>query len=62
MSIATVSSVDDALTRYEPVIGLEVHVELGTTSKMFCGCPTTFGGRTPRSARCVWGCPGRFRW
>ncbi|MGY0480759.1 Asp-tRNA(Asn)/Glu-tRNA(Gln) amidotransferase subunit GatB [Mycobacteroides abscessus] len=34
---------DDVLTRYEPVLGMEVHVELSTTTKMFCGCPTTFG-------------------
>src|SRR5690606_26511294 len=29
--------------RFEPVIGLETHVELGTRTKMFCGCPTDFG-------------------
>ena len=35
---------DDLLTRYEPVLGLEVHVELNTNSKMFCGCTVEFGG------------------
>ncbi|MEV4565821.1 Asp-tRNA(Asn)/Glu-tRNA(Gln) amidotransferase subunit GatB [Nonomuraea sp. NPDC049419] len=34
---------DEALERFEPVLGLETHVELGTKSKMFCGCKTTFG-------------------
>ncbi|WP_174889931.1 Asp-tRNA(Asn)/Glu-tRNA(Gln) amidotransferase subunit GatB [Acrocarpospora pleiomorpha] len=34
---------DEALAQFEPVLGLETHVELGTASKMFCGCPTTFG-------------------
>jgi aspartyl-tRNA(Asn)/glutamyl-tRNA(Gln) amidotransferase subunit B len=42
---------DEALTRYEPVIGLETHVELGTATKMFCGCPARFGGE-PNSLVC----------
>jgi aspartyl-tRNA(Asn)/glutamyl-tRNA(Gln) amidotransferase subunit B len=42
---------DEALTRYEPVIGLESHVELGTTTKMFCACPTVFGAE-PNTAVC----------
>jgi aspartyl-tRNA(Asn)/glutamyl-tRNA(Gln) amidotransferase subunit B len=40
-----------ALERYEPLIGLETHVELGTRTKMFCGCPTAFGAE-PNSQVC----------
>ncbi|MEV4460285.1 Asp-tRNA(Asn)/Glu-tRNA(Gln) amidotransferase subunit GatB [Microbispora sp. NPDC049633] len=42
-STETLMPYDEALERFEPVLGLETHVELGTDSKMFCGCPTTFG-------------------
>ncbi|WP_328656203.1 Asp-tRNA(Asn)/Glu-tRNA(Gln) amidotransferase subunit GatB [Nocardia salmonicida] len=45
MSAPTVELMDyaDVISRYEPVLGMEVHVELSTATKMFCGCPTEFG-------------------
>lgn len=36
---------------YEVVIGLEVHVELATKTKIFCGCSTAFGG-APNTHTC----------
>ncbi len=37
------SAAPASTTRYDVVIGLEVHVQLGSKTKIFCGCPTTFG-------------------
>ena len=36
---------------YEPVVGLEVHLQLATVSKLFCGCSTTFGA-PPNTQTC----------
>jgi aspartyl-tRNA(Asn)/glutamyl-tRNA(Gln) amidotransferase subunit B len=42
---------EDVLAAYDPALGLEVHVELNTATKMFCGCPAVFGGE-PNSQVC----------
>ena len=44
-------SYDDVVARYEPSLGLEVHVELNTETKMFCGCSTVFGA-PPNTQTC----------
>src|SRR5690348_10239160 len=50
---------DEVVARFDPVLGLEVHVELGTASKMFCGCATEFGAppNSQTSPTCL-GLPG----
>jgi aspartyl-tRNA(Asn)/glutamyl-tRNA(Gln) amidotransferase subunit B len=55
----TVLSYEQAIAAYDPVLGLEVHVELNTISKMFCGCSTAFGAEpnTQVCAVCL-GLPG----
>ena len=42
---------DDVVAQFEPTLGLEVHVELNTNTKMFCGCATTFGAE-PNTQTC----------
>src|SRR5918999_3340590 len=40
---AALMDYDEVMDRFEPVLGLEVHVELSTATKMFCGCANVFG-------------------
>ncbi len=43
-AVAEIMDYAEVVERYDPVLGLEVHVELNTNTKMFCGCPNEFGG------------------
>ncbi|MEY9873706.1 aspartyl-tRNA(Asn)/glutamyl-tRNA(Gln) amidotransferase subunit B [Streptacidiphilus sp. MAP12-33] len=51
MSVIDLVPYEEALASYDPVMGLEVHVELGTKTKMFCGCSTALGAE-PNTQTC----------
>jgi aspartyl-tRNA(Asn)/glutamyl-tRNA(Gln) amidotransferase subunit B len=59
MPASIITAPADVIAKYEPVIGLEVHVQLSTRTKIFCGCPTSFGAQ-PNSNVCpiCMGLPG----
>ncbi|MDN5743919.1 MAG: Asp-tRNA(Asn)/Glu-tRNA(Gln) amidotransferase subunit GatB [Nocardioidaceae bacterium] len=40
----TLIGFDEVVEKFDPALGLEIHVELNTNTKMFCGCPAVFGG------------------
>ncbi len=40
------------MSKWSTVLGFEIHVELGTNSKMFCGCPAEHFGKAPNSQTC----------
>jgi aspartyl-tRNA(Asn)/glutamyl-tRNA(Gln) amidotransferase subunit B len=52
MTVASPPTTSSARDRYEAVIGIEVHCQLRTASKMFCGCSTDYDGAGPNSHVC----------
>ncbi|WP_426520830.1 Asp-tRNA(Asn)/Glu-tRNA(Gln) amidotransferase subunit GatB [Diaminobutyricibacter sp. McL0618] len=59
MAAAELMDFDKALELFEPVLGFEVHVELNTTTKMFCGCSNAFGqGANTNTCPTCLGLPG----
>ncbi|MDP2350491.1 MAG: Asp-tRNA(Asn)/Glu-tRNA(Gln) amidotransferase subunit GatB, partial [Chloroflexota bacterium] len=52
MTTATADRVASVMERYEAVIGIEIHCQLRTTSKMFCGCSTAYADAAPNTHVC----------
>ncbi len=52
MTVATTPAAATALDRYEAVIGIEIHCQLRTASKMFCACSTDYDGAPPNTHVC----------
>ncbi len=52
MTTGVADRVAGVMERYEAVIGIEVHCQLRTASKMFCGCSTAYDGATPNTHVC----------
>ena len=52
MSTATPEALTPAVERYEAVIGIEIHCQLRTVSKMFCACSTAYDGAAPNTHVC----------
>ena len=52
MAAQAIAPTNPVLERYEPVIGIEVHCQLRTDSKMFCACSTAYDGARPNSHVC----------
>ena len=63
MTAGVAGRVASVMERYEAVIGIEVHCQLRTASKMFCGCSTAYDGAAPNThaARSASACRGRCR-
>ncbi|MBV9542877.1 MAG: Asp-tRNA(Asn)/Glu-tRNA(Gln) amidotransferase subunit GatB, partial [Chloroflexi bacterium] len=59
-STAPTHEARSATHNYEAVVGLECHVQLATSSKMFCGCPSDYAGAPPNTRVCpiCFGMPG----
>jgi aspartyl-tRNA(Asn)/glutamyl-tRNA(Gln) amidotransferase subunit B len=50
--MTTAAATSAVLERYEPVIGIEVHCQLKTASKMFCGCSNSYADDPPNTHVC----------